>query len=170
MYFSSRIFLKHFLIDASLIFIGALFWFVFTMIVGSFGDAMGNSTTIMWVYFYLTIYALIMALFAIVLLWNLFQGVRYHQDVSKSKIGSSYRRFKKNPQPSQSHDLLTAILFGLDWMSLRRTNEYLGRISRGTVSVELEDLTWKFRDRLFRQTPKIKLVRNGEVITTLYIR
>lgn len=170
MSYAARIFLKHYIVDAVLILVSVAFWFAFTVVVGTFYDLMGNTTIKMWFYFWSGMYLLVMSGYTLILVWNFFGSIQYHWSVSKSKIGSAYERFNKNPKLNQSLDLLKDILLSLDWISFRKMNDYLKQISNGTLSIRLEDHTWELRDRVFRPTPQILLIRNFAVVAKLYIR
>lgn len=170
MSYAARVYLKHYIVDALFILVGVAFWLALSVTICTFFDLWGETTVKTWFYLWSGMYVLIMSGYTIVLIWNFFANIQYHQSVSKSKIGSSYERFNKNPKPGQSIDLLKDILFGLDWLSFRDMNEYLSKVSKGTASIKLEDHTWELRDRVFRPTPKILLIRNGAAIANLYIR
>lgn len=170
MSYSVRVYLKHYLVDAFLIFVSAAFWFAFSISIGVFFDLLGNTTYKMWFYFWSGMYLLIMSGYTLILVWNFFGSIQYHRSVSKSKIGSAYERYNKNPKLNQSLDLLKDILLGLDWISFLKMNDYLKQISNRTISIRLEGHTWKLRDRVFRPTPQIQLIKDSVVVTKLYIR
>lgn len=170
MSYASRVFLKHYLIDAVFVLFGAAFLFALSITTCTFFDLWDTITTKVWFYLYSSLYILIMSGYTLLLLWNFFGSIGYHQNVSQSKIGSAHERFSKKPKQSQAMDLLKDILLGLDHMSIRKMNEYLKKISDDSISVKLEDHTWELRDRVFRPTPRLLLVKNGEILAKLYIR